>query len=157
MNFRIKDLMISDLSAAAPERHLICGVKQISCIDRSKIEDPGCKFLGTYAGEFDLVNQAHYLIHQCYYTFPCGGCTFMGTCRPSVVTVLDTGVTKENSLTALSTLKDQLRQQLAEVEKQQATLEAGLLPQTVEEVDKLSNKLHEALEELKARRAELSK
>src|SRR5271166_3045658 len=58
---------------------------------------------------------------------------------------------------ALSILKEQLKQQLAEVEKQQAAIEDCLLPKTIEEVDKLSEKLTEALKELKARRAELSR
>jgi len=58
---------------------------------------------------------------------------------------------------ALSILKEQLKQQLAEVEKQQAAIEDCLLPKTIEEVDKLSEKLTEALKELRERRAELSR
>src|SRR5208283_4932368 len=58
---------------------------------------------------------------------------------------------------ALSILKEQLKQQLAEVEKQQAAIEDCLLPKTIQEVDKLSEKLTEALKELRERRAELSR
>ena len=64
---------------------------------------------------------------------------------------------RATSVTDLAVLKEQLKQQLAEVEKQETAAEASLQPQTVEEVDALAEKLREALEELKARRAELSK
>jgi hypothetical protein len=59
-------------------------------------------------------------------------------------------------LASLATLKEQLKRQLAEVERQQAVLEKGLIPQSVEEVDALTNKLTNALEELKALRAKLA-
>jgi len=64
---------------------------------------------------------------------------------------------QEDSLTTLAVLKEQLTQQLAEVEREQTALEKGMAPQTVEEVDMLTDKLNEALKELKARRAELVK
>jgi hypothetical protein len=64
---------------------------------------------------------------------------------------------QEDSLASLSALKEQLTQQLAVVEREQAALEKGLAPQTVEEVDMLTGKLNEALKELKSRRAELVK
>ena len=64
---------------------------------------------------------------------------------------------QEDSLAALSVLKEQLTQQLAVVEREQAALEKGLAPQTVEEVDMLTDKLNEALKELKTRRADLVK
>jgi hypothetical protein len=63
----------------------------------------------------------------------------------------------EASFTALSALKEQLKQQLAEVENQHAAAEAGLLPQSIEEADMLTKKLQEALDELKVHRAELAK
>jgi len=59
------------------------------------------------------------------------------------------------SLAALAALKEQLKEQIAEIEKQQAAIEESLLPKTVEEVDMLTKKLKEALEELEARRKEL--
>jgi hypothetical protein len=52
-------------------------------------------------------------------------------------------------------LKDQLKQQLAAVEKQQSATEESLRPQTVAQVDALQKKLEAALDELKARRTEL--
>jgi hypothetical protein len=60
------------------------------------------------------------------------------------------------SLASLATLKEQLKQQIAEIEKQQAAIEKGLSPQTVEEIDVLEGKLHVAIEELKIRKAELT-
>jgi DNA-binding transcriptional MerR regulator len=63
----------------------------------------------------------------------------------------------EDSLAALSTLKEQLKQQLSEVEREQAALEKSMAPQTIEEVDMLTDKLNDALKELKARRVELAK
>ena len=62
-----------------------------------------------------------------------------------------------NSLASLSDLKEQLKRQLIEVEKQEAATEESLQPQSVDEVDLLMQKLTDALEELKGRRAELLK
>jgi len=61
------------------------------------------------------------------------------------------------SKAALATLKRQLKQQLAAVEKQQTASPDSLLPQSVGEVDDLTTKLNGALKELKIRRSELSK
>jgi hypothetical protein len=58
-------------------------------------------------------------------------------------------------MASLSALKEQLKQQLADVEKQQQATEDSLRPNTVAQVDELQKKLQDALEELKARRAEL--
>jgi hypothetical protein len=98
--------------------------------------------------------------------FPCGCashpltmCT-LGSCPNTTRTIpTRTGfdLSPEDSLNALSALKEQLKQQLAEVEKQQAAAAESTLPQTVEEVDMLTKKLNDALEELKVRRSELSK
>jgi len=60
------------------------------------------------------------------------------------------------SRAALSALKEELKRRLAEVEKRQAAAEERLLPQTLEEIDMLTKKLNDALEELKGRRAALS-
>jgi hypothetical protein len=66
-------------------------------------------------------------------------------------------VPPEGSIAALATLKELLHRQLAEVDKQLVAAEENLRPQTIEEVDMLTGKLNEALEELKDRRAELEK
>jgi hypothetical protein len=78
----------------------------------------------------------------------CGG-TETGCHRATLVT------SPSQSLAALEALKEQLKRQIAEIEKQEAAIEECLLPRTVEEIDMLARKLHVALEELKVRKAEL--
>jgi hypothetical protein len=75
---------------------------------------------------------------------PCGG------------SILDPGDILTNPA-ALSALKEQLRQTLARVEAQEQAAAEGLQPQTIEQVDQLTQQLTEGLEELKARRQELEK
>jgi len=48
-----------------------------------------------------------------------------------------------------------MKQHLADLEKQEQAAEESLRPQTVTQVDQLQERLQAALEELKARRAEL--
>jgi hypothetical protein len=60
-------------------------------------------------------------------------------------------------MAALSALKEQLKQQLADVEQQEQATEESLRPQTVSQVDQLQVKLQAAMDELKTRRAELEK
>jgi hypothetical protein len=55
----------------------------------------------------------------------------------------------------LSVLKEQLKQQLADVEQQHSAAEESQRPQTIAQVDELQKKLEAALDELKARRTEL--
>lgn len=57
----------------------------------------------------------------------------------------------------LEELKAQLKQQLAAVEEQEKATAESLKPQTVAEADDLQAKLQGAMDELKARRAELEK
>ena len=83
-----------------------------------------------------------------------GGCT---AAVASIPTPPGVGPTPEATFTALSALKDQLKAQLAEVDKQHQAASDSLLPQTVEEVDSLTQKLQGAIDELKNRRAELAK
>jgi hypothetical protein len=61
------------------------------------------------------------------------------------------------SFAALSMLKVELQRQLAEVEKQEAAAQKMLVPKTVEQVDALTERLNEGLEELKILRVKLSK
>jgi hypothetical protein len=63
----------------------------------------------------------------------------------------------EDAVSALSALKEQLRQQLDEVERQEKAIEESLRPQTVAEVDNLQKKLQDAMEELRKLRPELEK
>jgi hypothetical protein len=60
-------------------------------------------------------------------------------------------------MASLAALKEQLRQHLAAVEEQEKTVGESLKPQTIAEVDDLQAKLQGAMDELKARRAELDK
>jgi TRAP-type C4-dicarboxylate transport system substrate-binding protein len=62
----------------------------------------------------------------------------------------------EVSPESLKALREQLKQQIEEIFQQEAKLEQKLQPQTVEEVDALSPKLRDALEELQALRAKLA-
>jgi hypothetical protein len=62
----------------------------------------------------------------------------------------------------LSLLKSQLRQTMQQMSERHKTLatmaeQRAIVPQTVAQVDALEQKLKEALEELRARRAELQK
>ena len=57
----------------------------------------------------------------------------------------------------LGALKEQLKRQLAAIEKQEQAAEEALKPQTVSQVDQLMKKLQEAMDELKTRRAELAR
>jgi hypothetical protein len=87
-----------------------------------------------------------------------GRCTFFSLVQcGATIGPTDIYQSQGSSVTALSALKEQLKRHLAEVEKQQAAAEERLQPQTVEEIDMLTNKLNDALQELKGRRAELSK
>ena len=151
MAFKIKDLMISDLSAEQGA-HVYCGVWQISCIDKSHGFSPTCKKLNTEAAGFG----AEYFFHPGGNPIACD--VGISIFTPRTITPYTPFIvpTRETSVTALSALKDQLRQQLAEVEKLHSAAEAGMKPQTVEEVDMLTEKLNDALEELKSRRAELA-
>jgi len=57
----------------------------------------------------------------------------------------------------LATLKEQLKQAMANVETQEAALNDSLLPQTVAEAEDLETRLQGALDALKARKADLQK
>ena len=57
----------------------------------------------------------------------------------------------------LGALKEQLKQALEQVEQQHQAAQDALRPQTVAEVDELQKKMADAMEELKARRAELER
>ncbi len=153
MTFKIKDLMINDLSSGAqraPEVHALCGVHQVSCIEHTRVVSPVCKNGCTNAATPPGPREAEYArFNYCALnTLVCAPCTWIGTLVP---------LRQLPDVTTLSALKEQLKEQLAQVERQEAATEQGLLPQTVEEVDTLTKKLQEALDELKARRAELSK
>jgi hypothetical protein len=88
---------------------------------------------------------------------PCSGdcthnyCSVTGSCPNSVKQVL----TPEAHLQELAQLKDQLSRALADVEQRERALGEALQPTTLEEVNALEAKLEAALEELRARKADL--
>jgi hypothetical protein len=74
----------------------------------------------------------------------------------------DPGVITRMAADDLAVLKNQLRIAMQQVDRREETLRAAaqgaaLQPQTISEVDALEKKLSEALDELRARRAELQK
>jgi hypothetical protein len=83
----------------------------------------------------------------------CGGCTLNVTCGggPSLLF----GSAGDVDPQALATLKAQLREALRAVESAEQTLAERMSPQSIEEVEALEQKLHGALEELKARKEQL--
>jgi len=102
----------------------------------------------------------------------CGGCSFVASipCQPLSNcgltncggtincggSVIDPGGPLEQA-DNLAALKAQLQQALAQVEAQQKAVEESLQPKTVEEVDTLTQKLTEALAELKSRKETIQK
>jgi hypothetical protein len=170
MPFKIKDLMISDLSEGAPR------FPDETCRPISE----GClPFLSRIAcGACTVITGGHWPTITCgactvitgghwpTITITCGACTAVTDTNCINVScgiftwegwkAKDAGTASATSLAALSILKEQLKQQLAEVEKEQAAVEESLLPQTVEQVDDLSKKLTEALQELKVLKQKLS-
>jgi hypothetical protein len=81
-----------------------------------------------------------------------GGCgAISGGCGVS----FDPG--PEQQVENLATLKEQLKQALVNLEKQEQAVNESLKPQTVAEADELHQKLQGALEELKAHRETLAR
>ena len=78
-------------------------------------------------------------------------CSVTGSCPKSLEWV----PTPEAHLRELAQLKEQLSQQLADVEQREQALGEALQPTTLEEVKVLEAKLQAALEELRARKADL--
>ncbi|MGO9339442.1 MAG: hypothetical protein ACLPY1_18240 [Terracidiphilus sp.] len=191
MPFKIKDLMISDLSEGAHQ------LPYETCRPISEVCLPLASFapctLLTYPHWPTITCGACTVITRAWPTITCGACTPITRGAWDACTVVtnvplninpctactvvtrgectnitcgdftwegtkakDAGSSSAASFEALLILKEQLKQQLAEVEKEQAALEKCLLPQTVEQVDDLSKKLTEALQELKVLKQKLS-
>jgi hypothetical protein len=180
MAFKVKDLMISDLSSGSkdkgPAALMLCGVWQISHLPDSKV-DYGCRKLCTYLPT--ILQQRYPFGHgampqesEFYWIPPGGGCDLGGsnhwpldggdafwplaTLSPKTpIFQVPVGGDMGGEPSGLAALKELLKQQLALVEQREADVEANLAPRTVEEVDTLTQKLQEAAEELKSRRSEL--
>jgi hypothetical protein len=143
MTFKVKDLMIDVSSATA----------QIQCPNHTLI---ACHFYCTYVVSF------------CHY-----GCTFYypSVCGFGSITVTQT-LTCPGSIPdtspiiqtipqfsgpALANLKDQLKLALDLAERQEAAQAESQQLQTVADAEMLEKKLHEAIDDVRARKAELQK
>jgi hypothetical protein len=139
MAFKVKDLMVNVLGSE--DQFLDCTGSSA----RTAMPIMGCAFSVCPTAS----------IH--FFAGACTGASIVCTGGSAQPTVGQPGIAGSVSLGSLAALKEQLKQQLAEVEKQHAAAEDSLVPKTVEDIDMLTNKFNDALEELKARRAELSK
>ena len=142
MTFKVKDLMIDISSATA----------QVACAHTLI----GCHF---YCSQL-VFSYCHF---GCSFHFPSicthGSVTPTITCPGTLVT--DTTpifqTLPQLSGPALGNLKDQLKQALELAERQELGQAEALKPQTVADTEMLEKKLGEALEEVRARKAELQK
>jgi hypothetical protein len=152
MPFKVKDLMI-DVTSVSPALQchptFIC---QLGCTVAISGCHLGCSYIAFSACHFGC---SFYLPSICQ----AGSITVTLTCPGSLIT--DTGPILQTipqlSGLALGNLKEQLKQALEAAEKQQAVEAEALKPQTVADVEMLESKLTGALEELRARKAELQK
>ena len=120
----------------------------------------GCTFPTCAVGGSIVCACSHLITCGCT-AITCGFCTNCTAltcfCTVNRITHLPAEDDPQASLQALSALKQQLRQQLAELETQEQAINAALKPQTVTQVDQLMQKLQEAIDDLKTQRAELAK
>lgn len=143
MTFKVKDLMIDVSSATA----------QLACPAHSLI---GCHFHCSFAA----ISFCHF---GCSFFFP-SICTHASinptiTCPGTLVTDTTPIFQTINQLSgpALGNLKEQLKQALELAERQETASAEALRPQTVADAEMLEKKLGEAIEEVRARKAELQK
>lgn len=154
MAFKVKDLMIDVTSVAGVQPGQVAVLCRFGCTYYAAFS--GCHLACTYLA----VSACHY---GCSFFYPSfcqhGSVTVTLTCPGTLVT--DTGPIFETlpqlSGEALGNLKEQLKLALDQAEKQQAAETQSLTPQTVADVEMLEKKLGEALDELRARKAELKK
>ena len=155
MPFKVKDLLI-DVTSAGPVAQ--CNPTYIAC-------QHGCTYVAAFSGCH--VN-CSYLVSFCQAgcsVFAPSLCTFHSvtggtiTCPGSLVTdttpILQT--IPQLSGPALGNLKEQLRQAIALAEKHESNEAESLKVQNVADAELVEKKLTEALEEIRARKAELQK
>ena len=154
MAFKVKDLMIDVSSATGAlqgQPALFC---RFGCTYYAAFS--GCHLACTYLA-FSGCHYGCSYFQPSYCTF--GSVTVTQTCPGTLVT--DTGTILQTipqlSGEALGNLKEQLKLALDQAEKQQAAEAESQTPQTVADVEMLEKKLGEALDELRARKAELKK
>lgn len=98
----------------------------------------------------------------CWPLFTCpGGSIICGPLSPDPCGVISPYVGDPGEFVVqpedLSVLKEQLKQALVNIERQERALEEADRPQTVEEAEALEEKLKEAIKELQVRKEELKK
>lgn len=163
MAFKIKDLMINVASSAPHEGAGEAAFR--GCVGR-------CNTLqsGAYACTLSFFTTPWTI------TFPTITCTCTTKSGIPFPTITCTCTTKtgrwfegpfgcmvtapdppEETLDNLATLKAELQAALAEVDEQMKTIEKGLQPSSVEEVETLESKLKDALKELDRMKSELKK
>jgi hypothetical protein len=143
MTFKVKDLMIDVSSATA----------QIQCPNFTLI---GCHFYCTY-----VISVCHYGCSFYYPSFCAFGSVTVTqtiTCAGSIPdTTYVFQTIPQASGPALANLKDQLKQALDLAERQEAAQTESQQVQTVADAEMLEKKLNEAIEDVRARKAELQK
>lgn len=168
MAFKIKDLMIHvvDPKQAQQAATRLCPIVISACQAPTFCHIPSachlhtlhCTAIYSFCGTIPTV--CHFptqcgVLSGCGAVSPCGG--LQSLCGPCSATFDPTIVEQGDPTVALATLKDQLKQAIGQVETQQAALSESLLPQTVAEAEDLEKRLQGALDELKARKADLQK
>ena len=153
MAFKVKDLMIDVSSAAAAQPGQPALFCQFGCTYLGySVCHLGCSYLAFSGCHFGC---SFYYPSYCHY----GSITVTQTCPGTLVT--DTGPILQTipqlSGEALGNLKEQLKTALDLAEKQQAAEAAAQTPQTLADVEMLEKKVGAALDELRARKAELQK
>ena len=154
MAFKVKDLMIdvsSATGAVQDQPALLCrfGCTYVQAFSGCYL---GCSYLAFSGCHFGC---SFYYPSYCQF----GSVTVTIGCPGSLVT--DTGPILQTipqlSGEALGNLKEQLKAALDQAEKQQAAESEAQTPQTLADVEMLEKKVGEALDELRARKAELQK
>jgi len=162
-SFRVKDLMINVSPCAACtlscNAHPTCVGKSgcgITCKACTLACTVTCNFPTCAGNSIVACPCSHFASCGCTYICSIVGCTTC-TILISACTVITRQDDPQTSLDALTALKQQLQQQLADLETQEQAMNAALKPQTVSQVDQLMQKLQEAMDDLNTRRAELAK
>lgn len=159
MRFKVKDLMIDVAGATAAKPAFPCVTGTIRCCVLTCTHLPTpclCTHLHTPCFCTHILSQCLPCTHHGHSwiacevgTAPCGV-----SFEPTTPIIERTPVLVQEEI---SPLKEQLKAALELVERQEAAINEELRPKTLEEVANLETKLTEALEQIKAQKAELSK
>jgi hypothetical protein len=150
MAFRVKDLMISDLSAAFDKAggHTEC--KECTRVSRCW-QNSGCGFV-SFVGCGHESRIVDWCLLPSLIALP------LTPCPPNTIVgplTFQPGGDPASALEHLAALKAQLKEALAEIEREQEALESSQKPKTVDEVENLQYKMRQAMEELENLKKEL--